>query len=96
MDPPPKLIWEDYASELDFALFSPDGRYILSGGDVDDIGDYPIHLWDIETGKMIRSYGKVKKRGDGVITGASFTPDGKYILSHGRGLTHKNLILNQH
>lgn len=83
----PELIYEDFASELDFANFSPDGRYILAGGRIDDNnGDYPIHLWDLNTGKMIRSYGEVKKHGDGWLLDAQFTPDGKYIVSRGREL----------
>lgn len=84
----PKLIYEDYALEIDFATFSPDGKYILSGGDIDlgKMGKYPIHLWDTETGKMVRSFGEVKTRGDAWIQKVEFTPDGKNIVSVGREL----------
>jgi len=49
------------------AVFSPDGRYILSGGN----GDFK--LWETATGKEIKSF-------PGEADHFAFSPDGRYVL----------------
>jgi WD40 repeat protein len=54
--------------------FSPDGRSYLAGGDVGQ-----LRLWDVETGKQLQEF----KGHDGWTSQATFTPDGKQVLSGG-------------
>ena len=56
--------------------FSPDGKYVLSGGS--DV----VMLWDIETGKEIRTFTGHTKDVSSVV----FSPDGKFALSGGNTL----------
>ena len=60
------------------AVFSPDGKQILSGG-----YDGIVRLWDVQTGKELRTFKGHSTRFDDRfgITGIAFSSDGKYALS---------------
>ena len=49
-----------------------DGKYIVSGSD-----DETIKLWDIQTGKEVRSF----EGHTDIVRSVAITPDGKYIVS---------------
>jgi WD40 repeat protein/class 3 adenylate cyclase len=49
--------------------FSPDGRYVVSDG------RDGVLLWDVQTGKQVRKFGEVSGYR------ATFSPDGKYVLT---------------
>lgn len=51
---------------------SPDGKYLISGGD-----DFNIKLWNIETGECLKTFNGHSDR----ITSLNFINDGKYFIS---------------
>jgi WD40 repeat protein len=57
--------------------FSPDGRLALSSTGDDQGAEFTIHVWEVKTGKEIRSL----EGHSGKVWGAVFSPDGKRILS---------------
>jgi hypothetical protein len=58
------------------ATFSPDGKYILSGG-----SDAVLHLWDVETGTEIRQFHGHTGGLTYGINAIAMTPDGRYALT---------------
>ena len=64
--------------------FSPDGKTFVSGS-----ADNTLKLWDVSTGKEIRTF-----RGhSGDVTSVAFSPDGKIIISGSGGLFDNTLKL---
>ena len=60
-------------AHINTLVFSPDGKYIVSGGE-----DNALWLWDTVSGKVI---GKPWIGHEGNILALAFSPDGKYIVS---------------
>jgi WD40 repeat protein len=68
-------IISNFASRVSSVAFSPDGRYALSGS-----WDSTLTLWDISSGKEIRTF-----RGHtGRVNSVAFSPDGSHIVSAAR------------
>jgi WD40 repeat protein len=63
------------------AVFSPDGRSIVTGGQQNNSG--VIHWWDAATGELIRSLEGHKSN----VQSLAFSPDGQYFLSTSRDST---------
>ena len=60
-------------------IFSPDDKYALSGG-VDSV----VTIWDIETGRLVKTLNASSGKAPGNITGLSalsMSPNGKYLLT---------------
>jgi WD40 repeat protein len=57
---------------INVAAYSPDGKFILSGGK-----DNELTLWDVTIGKQIRQF----EGHSGSIKGVGFSPAGKYAFS---------------
>ena len=65
----------DFRSRIScMAIFSPDGKYILSS---DDYEDNIIKLWDVATGKEIKAF----EGHMGAVYSLAFTMDGRNFLS---------------
>ena len=61
-----------HADEVLSVAFSPDGNYILTTV----WGDNRAKLWEVATGREVHSFNP-----SGLGNGASFSPDGKYVLA---------------
>ena len=59
--------------------FSPDGKYIVSGSE-----DKTVKLWDVESGRLIRTFEGHYDR----VNSVAFSPDGKYIASGSHDKTY--------
>jgi len=63
-------------SRIITVAWSPDGRYLLSGGDAFN----SLKLWDVSTGREVRTFvGHTEPR----IQTVAFSPDSRYALSGG-------------
>ena len=73
----PELVLQTgHGAEITRAVFSADGRYILSGAD-----DGRAILWDAETGRLLRTFGKPSEGAVGFRRAvAALSPDGKFVL----------------
>jgi len=63
-----------HSGMIQSVAFSPDGRHIISGSGG---GDDTIKLWDVATGREIRTFSGHKS----YVSSVAFSPDGKQIIS---------------
>jgi len=64
-------------------VFSPNGKYILTSGDSSG-WDKIARIWDVETGKQVEV---LDGHAGELILQASFSPDGKKVVTEAGGLT---------
>ncbi len=64
----------DHDTSAFAVTFSPDGNWLLTGGD--GFNGYYAKLWDYASGKLLRKFEHTYK-----VNGVKFTPDGKRILT---------------
>jgi WD40 repeat protein len=75
---PELVVQKGHSSFMLCARFSPNGKYALTAG-----SDHTAILWDVESGRLIRSY-----RGHtDFINSVAFSPDGRHILTGSRDKT---------
>ena len=68
----PLRAFSGHTDEVYSAVFSADGRYVLTGS-----GDQTARIWDIATGQVVRTFS-----GDGgKVYAVAFSPDENYILT---------------
>ena len=75
------VIQRGHLGAVKVAVFSPDGKYLVTGG-----RDRTAKLWEISTGREMRTF----IGHQGTIEALCFTPDGKYIAT---GSTDKTVKL---
>ena len=69
-----RISWIAHSTDARSAVFSPDGKRLLTAG-----GDKRVKLWDIASGKIIHSW----KLDSDEVGAALFTPDGKKAIAGG-------------
>ena len=77
---PELVVQSGHKGEILTTAFSPDGKMLASAGDDDG-----IKLWDVETGKELRTFYGHKQ----AVTCLAFSPDGKKIASASSDFTVK-------
>ena len=83
-DKPEVFVQLGHSDRVTSIAFSPDGKTFVSGS-----ADNTLKLWDVSTGKEIRTF-----RGhSGDVTSVAFSPDGKIIISGSGGLFDNTLKL---
>ncbi|HOW57487.1 MAG TPA: WD40 repeat domain-containing protein, partial [Smithellaceae bacterium] len=75
-----------HKEDISALALSPDGKYVLSGAGAytsarvgDEGRDFALKLWDISTGREIKTFSGHTK----YIKSVAFSPDGRYTLSSG-------------
>ena len=69
------------------ACFSPDGKYVLTGGrpsgdESDVLTSSELKMWETESGQLVRTF----KGHERPVVSVSFSPDGKLVLSASAGV----------
>lgn len=59
-------------------VFTPDGRYLISGDSVPSYGTAEIYIWDWETGEIM---GEIRPDHDLAVTAITISPDGRLVAS---------------
>ncbi len=68
------------SGKINSVAFSPDGKYILSGGSQNNISmENTLSLWDVVTGKDLRRFDGYNE----CVNSVAFSPDGKLAISAG-------------
>ncbi len=68
-----------HLAKINDVKFTPDGRYLVSAGN-----DKVIRVWDLETGKTVRTLrGQIGAGSEGKILAIALSPDGQWLAAGG-------------
>jgi len=68
-----------HLAKISGVAFTPDGRYLVSASD-----DKLIRVWDLETGKTVRTLrGQIGAGSEGKIYAMALSPDGRWLAAGG-------------
>jgi len=67
---------------IESVAFSPDGRHMLTGG-TDGMSSARAILWDVASGKPIKTFGSEPEWAVSRIQSVAFSPDGRRIMAGG-------------
>ena len=82
-----RIFVERDAPTAKVAKFSPDGRFVLTGGGDLDHADYTIRLWDASSGVVVQRFVGYQNP----VGALAFSPDGRFVLCGGeKPLTEGN------
>ncbi len=76
-------------SPMTAVAFSPNGKHVATGKSLGDMGacrgacDFRIEIWDIGSGKPVRT---IKRKKKGRVWDIVYSPDGKFLVSSSLGL----------
>lgn len=73
-------ILDGHQYETDGVVFTPDGKYLISGGD-----DGLVKVWDYKRGALIRTLTHGDYLNGGAYVDVDVSPDGQYFSSAGQG-----------
>jgi WD40 repeat protein len=72
------FVLDGHTGPIRVTVFSPDGRYVLTGSD-----DHSARLWDARTGREERNF----TGHNGSVNAVAFSPDGRWVATGSRDLT---------
>jgi len=76
-----------HQNDVRAAAFSPDGKWLATGGGIPDTDSAEVFLWDLKSNKATPPYQKLSTGNTKRILAVKFSPNGKSLVAAGDGKT---------